>query len=160
MRYDYAASADLCEEHGLVDSAKILRAVAGGKCVAYMVRPDVYRVQLGEISGPLVEAVDRTRRLFLDREAAERHAIDLKAAFLREFSPPPYERPYMLKVPEPEFCRRVSAILKVDYRLPDALPATLFPGWASHEQLREIAPLFSAEFFEVVAVSMVPEEEP
>jgi hypothetical protein len=159
MRHDYAACADLCEEHGHAESAAVLRAVAEGGWNLYMVRPDdetdldiVYGTLLPEQMG-LHETARRTRRLFLDRDAAERHAVDLTAAILPGLVPYPYELPYLPKDSTlPEFCRRVGAILGINYLLPDAPTAPIFPAWATREQLREIVGLISFRFFEVVEV--------
>ena len=159
MRDEYAASADLCEEHGLAGPAKILRAVAEGSCEAFMVRPHDNFFWDPDRPYPLAEAVVRSRPMFRDREAAVRHVLDLKAASLREYAPTSFDRAYLFNIPEEEFCRKAKAVLKIDYRLPEPLPAPLFPGWATIEQLRELAPFFRDDFFAVVSVTIVPPDE-
>ncbi len=159
MRDDYAIAADLCEEHGLVEPARVLREIAGRTCEVFMVKLDWFPVEHGELSGPIVEAALRTRVLFWTRTAAGRHAAHLKAAFFRESCYPVLNRRVLFTVPEAEFCRLVGSILKTNYLLPDAPLAPLIPAWAGDEQLAAIAPLLNLEMFEVVSVPFIPAME-
>lgn len=159
MRDDDAIAADLCEERGLVGPAQVLRQIADGTGEVFMVRPDYFAVKLNEISGPLVDSSNRTRRLFRTREAAETYAAKLRATLLREYSYRPLEEIWLFSVPTSEFCRQVGTILGIDYRLPGDRSVPIVPSWASDEQLRAIAPLLTDSLVEVVCIPFNTAEE-
>ena len=149
MREDYAIAADLCEEHGLVAPAEVLRQVAEGG-------GEVFHVLNDELPDPSDAATARRKRLFVTREAAERRSAHIRAALLCKVSYYNSTHDSLFVVPEDEFCRRVGAILGIKYQPPREASASIIPGWANEEQLAAIAEMLRPGFFEVIRVPINP----
>ena len=151
---DLAACIDLCESHGFPAPAAALRALAEGRAPFYLVRAAM-RADYAEDEGfRKADVAPPTRRIFREREAAERHAQALTARALRNYRPDlQYGPPGYLTADQ--FVQEVGAILRAPYELPDNL-SPLFPESATDEQLWHIGQLLSFNLFEAVGFDPSP----
>ena len=158
MREDYAISADLCEEHGLVAPARVLRQIGEGVGEVFHVLNDEIARRADELPASSDAATARPKRLFITREAAELRSARIRAGFLRRLSFDDWRWHYdnLFTVPKDEFCRRVGAILEVKYQAPSAAAAPLIPAWATDNQAAAIAEMLRPGYFRVIRVPINP----
>ena len=152
----YAISADLCEEHGLVEPARVLRQIAEGVGEVFHVLNDELPARPDELPGSSNKTRVRPKRLFVSQEAAERQSARIRAAFLCKVSYHNSTHDSLFVLPEDEFCRRVGAILEIEYQLPSETLDPIIPAWAKEEQLAAIAEMLRPGFFEVIRVPINP----
>lgn len=157
---DFAACAELCEEYGFARQATLLRAVARGGLRVFAVCE-----RLRGKYGFLTDEGGAPVALFLDREDAERDArrrymlayrtLNLYEYCIRDLACLTDRTPAELE-------REVSAILGIEYKLPD--PEThegpLFPADATDEQIGAVSRHFNVNFFYVAELEFADGANP
>jgi len=157
---DYERCAEVCEDRGFARQAALLRAVGEGRGRAYVVQPTHWIEEGWDWDEAGEPGPAANRKIYLDREAAEKVARERSAQVLRGFGSPhgielTYSFDYLTNLSRSEFCARVAEILGTPYRLP-ADNEPLIPESATDEQLLRIVPLLSIEFFTVATVPIAP----